>query len=758
MKTMAIVLLLSLPFAVFQLFAQVTVVDLSKNPMETDPARWTSGGDAQWGICRSGSKYCLFSGQIGDKQSCWVDFEVETSSGYFEFDYLISTESPDKMIFRCNNYEVTYSGGEKEWKPYKLFVDQGRHSARWKYIKDSSHAGGRDTVYIKNIRYPTPLAPLSTTVSYTDAKTHGSWGNGDLVIDTFEVVQIAGNFSNNRKQEKVLTIVPQLPTGIVLLSSPQITDLPDQTEARWSFSIVAGEEFKNPTLKFSILFRTTSGEIFSKDFEAAFRRTNMARKYLEDEKIIATEKFDYRDKSQLDKFLALFPNDEIAPVLFRLRLECCRAVRAEVLGKIAQQTLSPEERERELIRAVNEYNEFIAAYPDRLLSRVAIHECFDLYSRVNRISFYQNFMDRYPNSEHSIVAAEHIKFLLYQVICTQNSVQSYEKFLALYPQPSFYRDKCIQLAVDKALAEERLIAETLNTPEERNKRANLLAKEIYDIRARYKNLSPEERMQKIISDTSINRFKKIISEIYSDTYAIQTLLVLEDLYDIKEMQQQLRQVMELQQQQTLQVLKDNFKQLDESLDRNFGEIKQQLTEVKSHLQKIESDIAWMHRDLNNRFDQVEEHLKKIDADVQKLDADMQRGFAKIETKLDTGFAQIDKHLQLLHGDLGKINDTILHVESSIVKTSEDNRRFIQRQCGEMIDKIEENGKIYAGYQTMQRPSFQKAASNTISNLLAAGVQSIPLVGPLAAHAGAPVLDWLGENATNAAIDVWHSIF
>ena len=98
-------------------------------------------------------------------------------------------------------------------------------------------------------------------------------------------------------------------------------------------------------------------------------------------------------------------------------------------GLIGDNQESLAQKEQRLIAVINDYNQFISQYPDRILSRIAIHECFQLYTMVNRISFYENFVRRYPYTEHSLVALDRIKLLLYNLVCAQNSIEAYEKFL-----------------------------------------------------------------------------------------------------------------------------------------------------------------------------------------------------------------------------------------------------------------------------------------------------------------------------------------
>ena len=374
--------------------------------------------------------------------------------------------------------------------------------------------------------------------------------------------------------------------------------------------------FDRDTLSFPVHLKHNSKSIKTCRFSAPF------------------QKFDYARKDELDTFLQQYPDSAFAPAIFRMRFECCRRAKEAALKAI--DTLPESAKEQKLVEVINEYNAFIEKYSDRLLTRVAIHEVFGLYTKVNRISFYHNFIQRYPDTEHSLVAKEHTKALLFGLCCTVNSVDAYEKFLEFYPGKSIYRDKCLALATRKAVEDERKYAQSLgNASDAKNRRANLLVQQLLQVRKEYSNLPLQDRIHKALSDTRISRIKEVIVQVYPDTFAINTILILENIKDIIELNQAVINLLNQQHQETIRSLNQHFETLNRNLEENFKAVRKDITEVNANINSLRDDLKTMHSDIQQRFD-------KVDAKLEQIDTRLQEGFALVNSKLDTGFAQIGK--------------------------------------------------------------------------------------------------------------------
>jgi hypothetical protein len=416
---------------------------------------------------------------------------------------------------------------------------------------------------------------------------------------------------------------------------------------------------------------------------------------------------------------------------------------------------SVEEKSKNWISAINEYHEFIEKYPEKLLTRVALHECFELYCQIDRISFYHNFIQRYPYTEYSLVAREHIKRLLFALVCTQDSIIAYGKFLTLFPEPSFYQAKCVEFAEKKTVEEEKAISEKLKTFEERNKRANVLIHECNKVLKEYSEAGLEHRVSALLSDRKIKRILRQISECYPDTFASNTLFLLESNKIILEMAQEIKDSQKKQHDEVLAALKSHFDSLDRMLKENFGAMEQNFQQVNQKLSQLQDDLHAGYATLLERFD-------KVDAKLDKIDLHIQEGFAQVNQKLDVGFARIENHFQVLHNDLRHINQSMIQMSydlgTGFAQLSEDNRKFLQ-QNSTVLATLEENGRIYTGYQNIPRRSgFQSALGKSLGIALTFGVAAIPVAGPMGAAIAAPVCNWLGETLVDKAASLWNRIF
>lgn len=676
-----------------------------------------------------------------------------------------------------NNELIKHISGEITPQTCEIPVRKGTHTFKWEYSKDRSKTEGSDCGWLSRIKYPLPTIPVNfSEVSFRDDESDNSSGNNDRIIQNFEVVQITGVLES-LPVAQIQAISPQLPDNILLTTPAEITGTSDG-KTRFCFSIVINQRWNKDKVEFPIVLQDTAGVTKTYMFSAPFQKTDLSKRYLEKEKVLQSEKFDYTSKEQLDRFLSLFSNSDFAPTLFRLRMECCRRFREQVLTPVPA---SQEVREEKLVKVINEYNEFIERYPDKLLTRVAIHECFDLYTQVNRISFYHNFIQRYPYTEHSLVAQKHIQCLLFALVCTEDTIDAYEKFIQLYPEDSFYRSKCIELAKNKAVEIERKKwdsqqnLDALILSVKRNEEANKLVSQLDDILQEHANLPVEQRMQKIVTDTRIDRIKETIKKVYPETHAVRALLYWTKMQEVKDLNEGIYRLLEKQKKEIISGMDTHFGKLQKNLEQNFQQIQQRFNKVDQQLGKLEKEMQAGFANVNKNIEAVNTNIKslhdnlqaihtdirqrfdKIDNKLSQIDTRIQDGFAQVNQKLDTGFQQIDNYFKVLHNDLNQINSNIIQIDAGISQISQQNQQFL-RQNTQILNKLEENGRLYTGYYNCPRADIQCAVSSTVSEALKLGISYIPVAGPIITKVGAPAIEWVGNKITDGAKRLWNKIF
>lgn len=100
--------------------------------------------------------YCIKSGDINDNQSTEITLTYEVSSNdSISFYYKVSSEKDwDKLIFYIDNLEKGAWSGEEAWTQATFSVEEGTHTFKWKYLKDSSMSNGEDCAWVDYIILP----------------------------------------------------------------------------------------------------------------------------------------------------------------------------------------------------------------------------------------------------------------------------------------------------------------------------------------------------------------------------------------------------------------------------------------------------------------------------------------------------------------------------------------------------------------------------------------------------------------------------
>lgn len=128
-----------------------------------DSYPWQTGGTVAWQIdsnVRHSGKRCLRSGVIDYRQTSDLSIDLMLpQADSISFWLQTSTEARyDKLLFSIDG-ETVGSGvsGTTAWRRYSYLVPAGRHSLRWRYVKDESNAAGSDCVWLDDVTLPLAL-------------------------------------------------------------------------------------------------------------------------------------------------------------------------------------------------------------------------------------------------------------------------------------------------------------------------------------------------------------------------------------------------------------------------------------------------------------------------------------------------------------------------------------------------------------------------------------------------------------------------
>lgn len=765
--------------------AERRVIDFSKSPFENtrESEKWSSGG---WYYDHA-TKYISSSKGAADNSICSVTFQFKSEKGKLVIRWGVDCEEKydflkillgDKQIFRR-------SGGKLKGL-FETELEKGMHTLKFVYYKDSHTSFGSDQAYIYSISYESStineqLSNKTSPIEFLDLqlqdeKTVSSWGNGDKIANTFETVFVYIGISIT---SNYISVDVDLPNGIFLVQYPEIKN------NHLVFAIFCSPSFSGSQIQLEVKHPSTT-----KKYTIPFESIDYAKMHLSKEEILTSKKFDYQSKEQLDNFLTKFPDSDFAPVIFTFRLECCREVKRRILS-VNKAIQDEDKKQKNLVLAINEYLLFIEKYPNRMLTQIAIQECFELYTRINRISFYKNFIERFPHNVQSIIAKQYIQILFYKVVCAKNTVDAYDYFIQIYPTNSFLTQKCIQLARQKLKLDTlkqltSLITQMKQDPMASNPNfRSLFVKNIQNDLAmkfmlewsRCRALLKKDNQNKFFLGEKMLRAKNILESIFANTNARISLMHMESIDEVIHLNEKILERQKKNHKSIIDELDKRFTKLEKTLDENFKKTQQQMSDLQKSVQHIHIKLKWMHDDLAQKiktlddkidtgFDGINDNLKrmeknivnKIDAGFDEINQSLKDMEQNITAKITTDFDKINKYQQLMHNDLKEMNKNVITMNTNILDIKESNKKFL-KQNAKILQQVQENGKILTGWQQYQEEHELKiAVGSTVANALKLGVESIPVVGPITAEITAPVLDFLGEKTTGLAISLWETVF
>lgn len=203
---------------------------------------WQLGGTLGWQVdstrAHSG-RYSLRSGPIGHRQTSDLSLDLllphADTIGYW---YYVSTEAQaDRMYFSVDGVNRADHWGSGSWRHDVFVLDAGRHTVRWRYMKDASVSQGSDCVWIDDLRLPLALwdeaygcpVPVPDTVSVESAvgvrvhlypnpaRSRATVGIEGLTPDGIEVRDLFGRSVASAKGSPAVIDLGPLPSGVYIV-------------------------------------------------------------------------------------------------------------------------------------------------------------------------------------------------------------------------------------------------------------------------------------------------------------------------------------------------------------------------------------------------------------------------------------------------------------------------------------------------------------------------------------------------------------
>ena len=142
-----------------------------------DSYPWSSGGTLPWqpdpDTCLHG-KLSLRSGPIDYRQTSDLTIIIHVlSDDTVRYWARTSSEAQhDRLVFTIDGTAAASQlSGESGWRQFNIPITAGRHTLRWRYVKDETENGGADCAWIDDVQLP--LALWDTT--------YGWFGHNDSV-------------------------------------------------------------------------------------------------------------------------------------------------------------------------------------------------------------------------------------------------------------------------------------------------------------------------------------------------------------------------------------------------------------------------------------------------------------------------------------------------------------------------------------------------------------------------------------------------
>lgn len=141
-----------------------TVINLVMNTIVPEsfelekPEIWLGDSDVDWTQSNTSSydgEYALKSGVIGNSQTSTLLLTDYFNDGEIQFYKKVSSELKyDLLKFYIDDELLDSWSGEVDWSAESYIIEEGIHTFKWVYVKDSYYTGGQDCAWIDYVFLP----------------------------------------------------------------------------------------------------------------------------------------------------------------------------------------------------------------------------------------------------------------------------------------------------------------------------------------------------------------------------------------------------------------------------------------------------------------------------------------------------------------------------------------------------------------------------------------------------------------------------
>lgn len=366
---------------------------------------------------------------------------------------------------------------------------------------------------------------------------------------------------------------------------------------------------------------------------------------LADEPVSAAKKFfdamspeQFSDPVALDDYIRRFPDSEEARIAFAYRYSLL-----------------------EQMPTIEGYNEFIAKYPEKLQAQIAIQKVFELYRYQNRVTGYYDFIKRYPNTQQAIVAMMRIQELMFEYVCKLDKEEEYDAYISAFPDAPQVK-AALERALAKAIENERNGFDKYKNEDPKptdvdiektiNKKVTDWQREVNIFKKKYPNIdisdkaSDNEKHEVRNQLFKIDRRADVLQTLYAEYNATGRIQPTRDNLDIITRLDKINQTLETNQKELLakldeetdrickgleQLHKDN-QQIVETLKNGFALLHKDMVDVKNQLTDIKGTLDKMDRHLEEINRSIIEGFKETNANLEKINNTVKAGF-EVQTQL-----------------------------------------------------------------------------------------------------------------------------
>jgi len=322
-------------------------------------------------------------------------------------------------------------------------------------------------------------------------------------------------------------------------------------------------------------------------------------------------------------------------------------------------------------RSIREYNRFIETYPGTLATQLAIHEVFLLYRLEDRVSGYLDFMRRYPNTPHALVAKMRVEALMFQFATLVDRVEDYDAFIDTFPDAP-------QVQAAETLAITLAIKAEKNYPGSRGKRSwELLNRYYYGVLSNAEKALEEKADNVTISRfyRLANRYKEVLIGEYAATPSARKVRDDERHAQLIKQLQSVRQTLENNHKDLIETLKEEFASTHETLRKDFESLYKDNEDIKKALENLEVSMNVLHEELiavnqylvrihqgitdvkltinrtNRALTVLYNDLNHVYASLVDINRHMNAGFTIQQEAIKTVAKEVRRGLSLLHEDM-----------------------------------------------------------------------------------------------------------